>query len=152
MNPTPASVAREAGHRARQIRRLQGEELRRIRLDAGVSLTRVATHAGISAAHLSRIEAGTANPSIDVLTAIAVALGADLRIRYFAGSGPRLHDRFQAPIVEALIGALDPRWRVELEVPVSQPSRGVIDVVLHDRGGSVVVACEVASEIRRLEQ
>ena len=115
-------------------------------------MAQVAALAGIDRAHLSRIESGSANPSIEALTAVGIVLGADLSVRFFATAGPRIHDRFQASIVEALVGVLDARWRVALEVPVSEPSRGVIDLVIRDRSGSVIVACEVASEIRRLEQ
>jgi hypothetical protein len=75
-----------------------------------------------------------------------------MSVRYFPGSGPRLHDRFQAAMVEAFLQALDTRWLVELEVPINQPSRGVIDIVLIDRQTSTTVAAEVQSELHRLEQ
>lgn len=39
-----------------------------------------------------------------------------------------------------------------LEVPVYRPARGVIDLVAHDQGANVVVAAEVQSQLRRLEQ
>ena len=55
-------------------------------------------------------------------------------------------------MVETLLRSLDPRWRIELEVPVSNPARGVIDLVLSDRSSPVVVAAEVQSELRRLEE
>jgi hypothetical protein len=89
---------------------------------------------------------------MEVLIAIGVALGADLGIRYFPGSGPRIRDRFQALMVEALIRSLDPRWRVRLEVPITKPARGVIDVVLHDATLPLLVATEVHSDLHRLEQ
>lgn len=38
------------------------------------------------------------------------------------------------------------------EVPVYRPARGRIDVVLHDALAAVVVATEVHSQVRRLEQ
>ncbi|MBI3746348.1 MAG: hypothetical protein HY264_07485, partial [Chloroflexi bacterium] len=79
-------------------------------------------------------------------------LGADLSIRFFLGSGPRIHDRFQAPMIESLLRSLGPRWRAELEVPVEQPRRGVIDLVLHDRVSGLMVAAEVQSDLQRLEQ
>lgn len=101
---------------------------------------------------ISRIEAGVTQPSLELLISIGVALGADLSLRYFASVGPRLHDRFQAPMVEAFLGALDPRWGVDLEVPVNHPARGVIDVVLTDQGGPVRVSSEAYSDLRRLEQ
>ena len=39
-----------------------------------------------------------------------------------------------------------------MEVPVYRPVRGVIDVVLVDHATSTIVAVEVHSELRRLEQ
>lgn len=107
---------------------------------------------GIHKSHVARIEAGLARPTIEVLCAISVALGADLSLRFFPGAGPRVHDRFQAPMVESLLGELDSRWLVQLEVPVLRPSRGVIDLVLTDKADATMVACEVQSELRRLEQ
>jgi hypothetical protein len=107
---------------------------------------------GIHPSHLARIEAADVRPSVEVLTRIGVALGADLSIRYFAGTGPRLHDRFQAPMIEALIRALDPRWKPTPEVQVLQPARGVIDLVLDDRASPTTIASESQSEVRRLEQ
>ncbi len=55
-------------------------------------------------------------------------------------------------MVEALLRSLDTRWQVDLEVPITQPARGVIDIVLTDRLGGDTVAAEVQSELRRLEQ
>jgi transcriptional regulator with XRE-family HTH domain len=129
-----------------------GEEVRRLRLEAGVSLRELSAVTGIHTSHLARIEAADVHPSIEVLTKIGVALGADLSIRYFAGTGPRLHDRFQAPMVEALIRVLHPRWVATPEVPVVKPARGVIDLVLDDRASPTTIASESQSEVRRLEQ
>jgi hypothetical protein len=55
-------------------------------------------------------------------------------------------------MIEALIRSLDPRWRVQLEVPVTRPSRGVIDAVLYDGTAPLAVATEVHSDLHRLEQ
>ncbi|MGH2474820.1 MAG: hypothetical protein ACRDIL_06105 [Candidatus Limnocylindrales bacterium] len=55
-------------------------------------------------------------------------------------------------MVEALLGALSPEWRAHVEVPVSRPARGVIDVVLERPASGLLVATEVDSELRRLEQ
>lgn len=123
-----------------------------MRMEAGVSLAQLAEVVGVHKSHLARIEANQVQPSLEVLTAIGVALGADLSVRYFPGAGPRLHDRFQAAMVETVLRCLDMRWATALEVPVTQPSRGVIDIVLTDRASPVVVAAEVQSELRRLEQ
>jgi transcriptional regulator with XRE-family HTH domain len=123
-----------------------------MRLEAGLTLTALGGVVGVHRTHLARIESGVARPSLEVLMAIGVALGADLSLRYFEGAGPRLHDRFQARMVEALVSLLDRRWTTTFEVPVSKPSRGVIDLVLSDRSSPIVVAAEAQSELRRLEQ
>lgn len=143
MPVTRTSVTRETSRRVRHLTLTTGETLLRLRTDAGLSLSELAAVTGIHKSHIARIEAGTANPGLRVLTALGVALGADLSLRYFSGTGTRLHDRFQAPMLETLFRTLDRRWHVELEVPVSRPSRGVIDLVLTDRRSGTVVACEV---------
>ena len=152
MSLTPTQIRHETTRRWRRLNLHLGEDVRRIRLDAHLSIADLGRAIGIDDAHLGRIEAGQAHPSTEVLTAIGVALGADLSIRYFPGSGPRIHDRFQAPMVETLIRSLHQRWRVELEVPVSEPARGVIDAVLRDRSTGLIVATEVQSDLQRLEQ
>ena len=129
-----------------------GDDIRRLRLDAGITLTNLAEVVGVHRSHIARIEAGTARASLEVLTSIGLALGADMSVRYFPGSGPRLHDRFQAAMIETVLKSLDRRWRSELEVPVTDPARGVIDLVLKDRASPTIVASEAQSELRRLEQ
>jgi transcriptional regulator with XRE-family HTH domain len=149
---TRTAVARETSRRMRRLDLNTGEDIHRLRLDAGITVTELAYVVDIHRSHLARIEAGAARPSLEVLTAIGVALGADLSLRYFPGSGPRLHDRFQAPMLECMLGCLHDRWSSDLEVTVTQPARGVIDLVLTDRSSPVVVAAEAQSELRRLEQ
>jgi len=152
MTVTPTSVARETERRMRRLDLAVGEEVRRLRLDAGVSVAALSAVVGVHRTYLARIEAGRARPRLEVLSAIGVALGADLGVRFFAGSGPRLVDRFQAAMIEVVLRSLDPRWKVDLEVPVTTPARGVIDLVLTDRTNAVTVAGEAQSELRRLEQ
>ena len=48
--------------------------------------------------------------------------------------------------------ALHRRWTAAPEIPVHRPARGVIDVVLVDNARVTVVATEMQSEVRRLEQ
>jgi transcriptional regulator with XRE-family HTH domain len=152
MTITKAGVLRETARRMRRLDLQLGEDIRRMRLEAGATLTELAKAVGVHRSHVARIEAGAARPSLEVLTAIGVALGADLSVRYFPGSGPRLHDRFQAAMIERILASLDRRWTAEVEVPVTQPARGVIDLVLTDRSSPLVVAAEAQSELRRLEQ
>ncbi len=123
-----------------------------MREDAGRSQAAIAREASINQAYLSRIEAGVAAPSVEVLMAIAAALGCDLSVRMFPGTGPRIRDRIQVAMSEALIASLHPRWRIQPEVPVYRPVRGVIDVVLADASAHVAVPTELQSELRRVEQ
>jgi transcriptional regulator with XRE-family HTH domain len=146
--PRPRVVAR----RVVELRRSIGSDIRTIREDSAISQTRLAAAAGISRAHLSGIESGAREASTGALAAIADVLGADLSVRMYPGTGPRIRDHLQAAILEALLEDLHPRWKRFVEVPVYRPVRGVIDVVLHDATTPVVVAVEIQSELRRLEQ
>lgn len=139
-------------HRHRETIRSVGRDLLRTRTDAGATQRQVSALAGVDHSYYSRIEAGLANASLETLIAISTALGADLSIRLYPGSGPRLTDRHQARMIEALLGSLSPVWRPHVEVPVSRPVRGVIDVVLERPDAGLLVAGEVYSELRRLEQ
>ena len=143
---------RQLRGRRRDLFRALGLELRRLREDAGRSQAAVARASGVAQSHLSAIEAGTAEPSLEVLLAIGEALGADLSVRLFPNTGPRIRDRLQIAMSEALIAALHPRWQVVPEVPVYRPVRGVIDLVLRDRSGADAIATEIHSQLRRVEQ
>src|SRR5439155_16372724 len=115
-----------------------GAQIRTSREDLGISQARLAATAGVSASHLSRIEAATTEASVDVLSALAAALGGRLRVRIEPGSGSPIRDHIQACMVDELVRRLHARWRRFLEVPVYRPVRGVIDAVLGDR--TVLVA------------
>ena len=125
---------------------------RDLRIDAGASLRAVAERAGIDFGYLAQVERGDREPSISVLAAIAEVLGVDLSMRLYPNTGPIVRDHIQARIVEELLRIAHPRWRRLTEVPVYKPARGRIDVVLHDPQPAVVVATEVHSQVRRLEQ
>ena len=47
---------------------------------------------------------------------------------------------------------LNARWTPSPEVPVLRPARGVIDLVLHEQAARLLVATELQSALRRLEQ
>ena len=145
-------VQLEADRRTRTVRRMIGGELRIAREDQGRSQRAVATAAGIDRSHVSRVETGSAAASVDTMSRIASALGGEISVRYYPGTGPRVRDHLQAAIIAALANLVHPGWRRFLEVPVYRPVRGVIDVVLHDPHAALVVATEVQSELRRLEQ
>ena len=139
------------GRRADDLRRAIGAQIAQLRQDANISKRRLAEAGGIPQSFLSRIERGLAEPSLAVLVAIGGPLGADLSLRLHPGAGPRIRDRLKAPITEELIRRSRGGWRSVPEVSVWRPARGVIDVVLA-RPAEIVVAVEIQSEIRRLEQ
>lgn len=141
---------RELERRRRRVRDHVGTQIRDLREESGISQESLAAAAGIDQGHLSRIERGLVQPSIDVLVAIAVTLGADLGIRLFPGTGPRIRDRLQAPMVEALVRSLHPRWRPMPELAVPR-ARGFIDLAIGLRDGSAGVACEAHSELRAID-
>jgi transcriptional regulator with XRE-family HTH domain len=123
-----------------------------MREDAGISQRRIAADAGIDHAHWSQVERGIREPSITMLTTIGAALGADVSVRLYQRTGPRLRDGIQARILEEFLSIVNPGWDRLVEVPVSRPARGVIDAVLVGPSRDVVVTIEVQSELRRLEQ
>lgn len=143
---------RRIERRTEELRRAFGTQVRQDRQDANATQTSVAAAADISRSHLAGIESGTSEASLGVMVSLADALGSDLVLRIRPGTGPRIRDRIQARIIEELIRIAHPRWQRFLEVPVHRPSRGVIDLVLHDQLTHVMLATEVQSEIHRFEQ
>lgn len=146
------AIEREVRHRLRRIERRIGEDALRLRTDAGATRARVASIAGVDRTFLGRIESGDAHPSLETLIAIATAMGADLSVRLYGGSGPRLTDRHQARMVEAVLARLAPAWRPHLEVPVWRPARGVVDAVFERLDRPLLVVSEFMSTVPRLEQ
>jgi transcriptional regulator with XRE-family HTH domain len=122
------------------------------RQDAGISLRRLAAACGVSQSHLSLLFAGDREPSISVLTALSTALGGRLSMRFYPSTGPQIHDRVQSPIVEELLRIAAPTWARSVEVQVTRPARGFIDLVLDSKSLATTVAGEVESKLPRLEQ
>jgi transcriptional regulator with XRE-family HTH domain len=143
-----AQVRRRSEH----LTRVLAAEIARLRTDAGLSQCTLAAEAGLDSGYLSRIEQATVRPSAETYLRIAAALGADFNARLYPTTGPRIHDRHQAPILEALLELLHPRWAPFPEVAVRHASRGWIDLVLHDPRAGLLVATEIESELRRVEQ
>ena len=141
-----------AARLAALVHRGMGDDLRRLREDAGVSRQQLADAAGLDVTFVRRIEYGTERPSVETYARLSAALGADLRCRLYPNTGPAIRDRHQARILEALVGIVHRRWRAHPEVAVRHPSRGWIDVVFHAAREGEVVATEIQSDLRRLEQ
>jgi transcriptional regulator with XRE-family HTH domain len=146
------SLEREVQARLRRLQRKVGEDLLQIRTDAAATKAQVARAAGVDRSFYGRVEAGDAHASLGSLVAIATALGAELSVRLYAGTGPRLTDRHQARMTEAILGQLHPVWVPHLEVVVQRPARGVIDAVFERRDEPLLVIGEFQSALPRLEQ
>ena len=145
-------MQRAVQHRLRRVTRTVGEDLARLRIDAAATKASVAAAAGIDRTFYGRVETAEATPSLETLVAAATALGAEVSIRIYAGTGPRLTDRHQARMIETTLRRLDPRWRAHLEVPVWRPVRGVVDAVLERVDVPLLIVGESISVLARLEQ
>jgi transcriptional regulator with XRE-family HTH domain len=60
------------------VREVVGNKVRLLRTQAGLTQEMTATRCGIFRTYLSRIESGTANTSISVLTALATCLDVEV--------------------------------------------------------------------------
>jgi len=138
--------------RTEQLNRQLAGEIVRLREDAGLSQREVAAAAGFDRGYLSRIENSLVQPRAGTYARIAAVLGADFNAHLYPSTGPAIHDRHQAPILEALLTSLHARWESFPEVAVRHPSRGWIDLALHDRAAPLIVATEIESDLRRLER
>lgn len=139
-----------AARRARAIRIDLGRDLRHLREDAGLSRAAVGRAARVSGSAVGRVEMAAFEPDLATLLRIASALGADVSIRLFPSGAP-IRDRFQAPMLEAVLDMADRGWQRQVEVPVVGVTRGVIDCVLAHPARPLLVAVEVQSEVRRAE-
>jgi transcriptional regulator with XRE-family HTH domain len=143
-----AAVRRALERRHRTL----ADDLVNLRLDAGISRSRLAAVAGVDRRFLDRIEAGRARPSLETYVRLAAALGADLVTRVYANTGPAIRDRWAAPMAEHLLATRHARWAPYPEVGVRRPARGWIDLALHEARERLLLASELQSELRRLEQ
>jgi transcriptional regulator with XRE-family HTH domain len=144
-------LARSIRNRHGALRRAIGDEIRRVRLEAGLSIRELGAAIDIDPGHLSRAEAGTRDISVHALVSIAAACGADASVRCFPSAGPRVRDRHQVRMIEAILREAHPTWESRLEVPVYRPVRGVIDLVLRDRGRGDLVAGEGQSTLSTVD-
>jgi transcriptional regulator with XRE-family HTH domain len=147
---TPLQVA--ADRRAATRRRDLADSLTRLVDDAGVTRQQLAAVSGVARAYVGRILDGDANPSLETYQRLASALGADLSTRIYANTGPSIRDRWAAPMLEHALATRHVRWDPYLEASVHRPVLGWIDLVLHDPRDESLVATELQSELRRLEQ
>jgi transcriptional regulator with XRE-family HTH domain len=125
--------------------------LQQAREDAGISQRRLALAAGLGPSAVREVEERDHEPTIGVLARLAAALGGELAVRYYPGTGPRIRDHLQTAMLDKLVACLHPRWTSSPEVWVTHPVKGVIDLLLTDLDRNSVVT-EAHSELRRLEQ
>lgn len=149
--PTKAQL-RAAAAAAERVRANLRKDIATLCADAGISLAALAQASGVPYSFLWRFMAGTADASFDTLAKLAAPLGADLAARFYPNTGPTIRDRHQARILEALLSLLGGNWVRYAEASVWKPVRGAIDAVLHDRRAELLVATEIESDMRRIEQ
>ena len=73
-------------------------------------------------------------------------------MRAYPNTGPALRDRQQVRMGKIFRSHLHPHWSTMPEVAVRRPVRGWIDLVANDTTTDVLVATELESMLRRLEQ
>jgi len=128
------------------------DEFRRLREDAGLTRAAVARAAGLDPTTIAKLEGADFQPTLEVYTRVAMALGADLHARPYPTTGAAIHDRHQVRMAELLMASIHRRWDATPEVAVRRPARGFVDVVLFDQPMATLVATELESGFRRLEQ
>ncbi len=141
----------DSERRAGDIRRRLGRDLAGLRRDTVLSRAAIARAAGLSPSTVGRVEAASIEPGVETIVRIASVLGCEVSIRLFPTGAP-LHDRFQAPILEAFLAFVHPAWHRNVEVPVGGAVRGVVDCALGHPARPLLVAVEIQSEIRRAEE
>ncbi len=149
---SPTRLQQAADRRISVLRRRLVEQLCQLHADAGISIRQLAAAAGLTHPYVARVLAGTESPTPEAYGRLAAVLGADLSMRLYPNTGPAIHDRHQAPILECLLRARHPRWEAFTELAVRRPSRGWIDVAFHEPRERVLVATEIEGALHRLEQ
>ena len=143
-------IEMEAARRADDLRRAIGRELTTIREDAGLSRAAVARAAGVRPSTVGRMEAGLIEADFATMARVASVLGSEVSVRLFPAGAP-IRDRFQAPMLEALLAVAHRDWERSIEVPVVGSVRGVVDCVLGHPVEPLLLAIEVQSQLRRAE-
>src|SRR5262245_15562059 len=143
---------RSAERAADRARSRAAEDLERLCADAGISLRMLERASGVPHGYISEIIDGRAKPSLETYARLAIPLGADLVTRLYSNTGPTIRDRHQARILEHLLEVRLPRYRPWTEVGVTRPAHGWIDVVFEDEDAAHLIATEIASDVRRIEQ
>jgi transcriptional regulator with XRE-family HTH domain len=141
---------REGDRQARRQSIRLGDELSALRRRSGITQAAVGRALGVDRTMISRLERGDPRVGLPIRFRVAAVLGADLRLSAYANSGPLIRDAAQARILEAVLAAVDRRWKRTVEASVPGFDRRSIDLRLD--GPADVVLCEVESRVGSLEE
>jgi transcriptional regulator with XRE-family HTH domain len=126
-----------------KVRATVGRELREARGAAGLSQREVGSAVAMSHSQVSRIELGRlANPTIEQLSRLAVAVGLELSVRLYPAGDP-VRDVAHIRLLERLRGQLHPAlaWRTEVPLPVQGDLRAW-DAVIAGPGWKIAIEAE----------
>jgi transcriptional regulator with XRE-family HTH domain len=102
-----------------------GRHIRHIRTERGLTLHRLAAAAGTTASHLSLVENGHREPRLSLLTAVATALGVELR-DLLSSEPPSRRAALEIALAQAQRGGL----YAELNLPTVRPGKSLPTDVL----------------------
>jgi transcriptional regulator with XRE-family HTH domain len=152
-------------HRDSAPLELIAASLRRERTRVGLSLTELAKRAGIAKSTLSQLESGTANPSVETLWALGVALDVPFSrlvepatsavqvIR--AGQGPQVFSE-RSDYVVTLLSSSPPSARRDLYLICAEPGEprdsdphmaGVVEHVVLSKGRALIGPADAPVEL-----
>ncbi len=107
-----------------------------------MSQAAVARLARVSQASVARLESGNPEISVAIVGSVFTALGMDLSMKAFPGSGVRLRDSGQLALTTAIGAAASPGWRIMLEAPVGDQHGQAADMLLLGRGYGLHIEIE----------
>jgi transcriptional regulator with XRE-family HTH domain len=97
---------------------------------AGLTQRQVARLAGVSQQEVSRAEQGYQRTTLETRCRLAAACGHELGWRLYPAASVSLRDSGQMGLAQAIASVIDERWKVSLEVPVSESDLRAADMVL----------------------
>ena len=127
-----------------------GDEFREQRIRRGIAQADVARLVGVSRCLVWRVEHGDARVQLEARAKCARAVGATLRLSFYPGATPLIHDAAQTRIGERLLVLAGPAWRPTVEARVPGPGHRSVDVRLD--GSQDLVLFEIESHVRRWEE
>ncbi len=106
-----------------------GVEAKSLRIGLSWTQALLGRRAGVSQASVARLEAGDVRGSISIVVRIFAALGSDLPLRAYPGTGVGLRDSGQLPMAEAIRALAHPSWRIVLEAPTGDDGNQAADML-----------------------